>query len=249
MGGAFPELKKNPQRVMDLIRDEEVSFGKTLDRGIKLFEDAAIYATVTASIKKKWGQHVNIKGITIHSDIPEETRVAKRLPLYSVDLEREPGVYEDLAIDEDIVLLQKSLQQSASISAEAAFKLHDTYGFPIDLTRIMAEERGMTVDLAGYEKLMEQARELARAGGKQAESSVADFPPDATSPNCRGEKITPTNDQPKLAQGYRCRQKIEAIWTGEKFVRTIGGGRWPRYILNHTNFYSGNAGRPSWRCW
>ncbi len=54
-----------------------------------------------------------------------------------------------------------------------AFKLHDTYGFPIDLTRIMAEERGMTVDIAGYEKLMEQARELARAGGKSGSRRIA----------------------------------------------------------------------------
>ena len=38
MGGAFPELKKNPQRVMDVIKDEEVSFGRTFDRGIKLFQ-------------------------------------------------------------------------------------------------------------------------------------------------------------------------------------------------------------------
>ena len=38
MGGAFPELKKNPRRVAEIIRDEEVSFGRTLDRGIELFE-------------------------------------------------------------------------------------------------------------------------------------------------------------------------------------------------------------------
>ena len=41
MGGAFPELKKNPNRVIGLIKDEEISFGGTLDRGIKLFEEAA----------------------------------------------------------------------------------------------------------------------------------------------------------------------------------------------------------------
>ncbi len=38
MGGAFPELKKNPQHVADLIRDEEISFSQTIDRGIELFE-------------------------------------------------------------------------------------------------------------------------------------------------------------------------------------------------------------------
>ena len=41
MGGAFPELKRSPQRVIDIVRDEEESFLRTLDRGLKLFNDAA----------------------------------------------------------------------------------------------------------------------------------------------------------------------------------------------------------------
>ena len=40
MGAVFPELKKDPKHVIELIRDEEVSFGMTLDRGIQLFEEA-----------------------------------------------------------------------------------------------------------------------------------------------------------------------------------------------------------------
>src|SRR6476661_4025742 len=42
MGGAFPELKKHPGRVVELVKDEEISFGKTLDRGIELFQEAAL---------------------------------------------------------------------------------------------------------------------------------------------------------------------------------------------------------------
>src|SRR5947199_8980695 len=45
------------------------------------------------------------------------------------------------------------------ISGEFAFKLYDTYGFPLDLTELMARERGLTVDIAGYEKLMEEQRD------------------------------------------------------------------------------------------
>ncbi len=40
MGDMFPELKKNPQHVIDIVKDEEISFSKTLDRGIELFEEA-----------------------------------------------------------------------------------------------------------------------------------------------------------------------------------------------------------------
>lgn len=52
------------------------------------------------------------------------------------------------------------------ISGENAFKLHDTYGFPIDLTQLMARERGLSVDSAGFETLMKEQKERARAAGK-----------------------------------------------------------------------------------
>jgi alanyl-tRNA synthetase len=176
MGGAFPELKKNPQRVADLIKDEEVSFGRTLDRGIELFDEAA------------------------------QRSKAKR------------------------------------IAAEDAFKLHDTYGFPIDLTRIMAEERGMTVDLKGYEELMEKARDLARAGGKEEDSGIGTLPPDAIA-KLQAEKIPPTNDQYKYSD-QPLTATVQALWDGEKIVNELGGGGTKAaVILNHTNFYAEMGGQ------
>ncbi len=60
----------------------------------------------------------------------------------------------------------------AQISGEFAFKLYDTYGFPLDLTELMARERGLTVDVAGFEKLMEEQRERARRAQKKEKISV-----------------------------------------------------------------------------
>src|SRR6266513_2187100 len=53
-----------------------------------------------------------------------------------------------------------------------AFKLYDTYGFPLDLTELMARERGFTVDVTSFEKLMEEQRERARKAQKKEKISV-----------------------------------------------------------------------------
>jgi alanyl-tRNA synthetase len=72
--------------------------------------------------------------------------------------------------------LEEELARSGdTVSGEAAFKLHDTYGFPIDLTREIAGERGVTVDLAGFESAMEQQRRRAKDARKVMTPEEADL--------------------------------------------------------------------------
>jgi alanyl-tRNA synthetase len=61
------------------------------------------------------------------------------------------------------------------ITGEFAFKLYDTYGFPLDLTELMAREHGLSVDVAGFEKLMDQQRDRARKAQKKDTISVLQF--------------------------------------------------------------------------
>src|SRR5205807_2099084 len=65
-----------------------------------------------------------------------------------------------------------ALDQRFLMTGAAAFLLYDTYGFPLDLTELMAREQGFTVDVAGFEKLMEEQRERARKTQKKEEISV-----------------------------------------------------------------------------
>jgi alanyl-tRNA synthetase len=70
-------------------------------------------------------------------------------------------------------LLDTELEERETLSGEAAFKLHDTYGFPIDLTKEIAAERGVEVDLDAFDVEMQAQRERARAAWKGADTAEA----------------------------------------------------------------------------
>jgi alanyl-tRNA synthetase len=165
LGDAFPKLKDKPGEVAAIIREEEESFDRTLDRGIALLEEAAA------------------RGAEHHNEI----------------------------------------------RGEDAFKLHDTYGFPIDLTEIMAAERGMQVDIGEYERLMDEARERARAAGVGALTAYGTL---------QGEMVTPfgpTDDSPK----YQA-DTVEAAVKG--IVRFESSGV-PAVLSAHEHVHVGdNAG-------
>jgi alanyl-tRNA synthetase len=71
--------------------------------------------------------------------------------------------------------VKASKSAGSPLSGEEAFTLHDTYGFPIDLTLEMAEEAGVTVDEAGFRALMEDQRQRARKDAKEKKTGHADL--------------------------------------------------------------------------
>ncbi len=70
-------------------------------------------------------------------------------------------------------LLDTELEEGDSLSGTAAFKLHDTYGFPIDLTKEIAAERGVDVDIEGFDVEMQAQKERARAAWKGSDAADA----------------------------------------------------------------------------
>ncbi len=71
-------------------------------------------------------------------------------------------------IDQGLGLLSGLIKQGGVLSGDDAFKLYDTYGFPVDLTRDIIAESGMTLDEETFKKRMEEQRNLARASRKSA---------------------------------------------------------------------------------
>jgi alanyl-tRNA synthetase len=69
--------------------------------------------------------------------------------------------------------IAKEVYAKQGISAALAFELYDTFGFPLDLTELMARERGLTVDTAGFDELMEKQKAMAREAGKKNKQVVS----------------------------------------------------------------------------
>ncbi|MEA2348610.1 MAG: alanyl-tRNA synthetase [Thermoleophilaceae bacterium] len=81
----------------------------------------------------------------------------------------EEGFHRTLEQGERLLeqLVQSAQKSGATeVAAADAFQLHDTYGFPYELTKEMLAEQGLTVDDAAFEQLMDQARDTSRSGGR-----------------------------------------------------------------------------------
>ncbi|MBB5040252.1 alanine--tRNA ligase [Prosthecobacter dejongeii] len=78
-------------------------------------------------------------------------------------------------LDRGIALFESEASKGSSITGDFAFQLYDTFGFPLDLTELLARERGLTVDTEGFEKLMTEQRERARSAMKKNVVSVSEI--------------------------------------------------------------------------
>ncbi|NCT86533.1 alanine--tRNA ligase [Stenotrophomonas acidaminiphila] len=115
-----------------------------------------------------------------------------------------------------------------------AFRLYDTYGFPVDLTADIARERGMTVDMAGFDSAMEHQREMARAAGK--------FGGGVTLPAELVATLSPT-----MFLGYDQQQaeglKVVALLKGGRPVEEVQAGDEVIVFTDRTPFYAESGGQ------
>jgi alanyl-tRNA synthetase len=101
-----------------------------------------------------------------YSDIVKNSEFIKEI------LDREEGLFRQTRKAGETMLLN-AVAGADRVPGDVAFKLHDTYGFPIELTREIALEQGKEVDVAGFEKAMDAARELSRANVKKIKNDSA----------------------------------------------------------------------------
>ena len=168
--GAYPDLVDKQSYVTRVIRMEEESFAKTIDSGIRIFQD------MLADAKGK-------------------------------GLKTFPG--------------------------SDAFKLYDTYGFPLDLTRDMAEEAGLKVDEDSFNQLMREQRERARAARSADETAWAGLD-------------LGLDNMPTGFTGYdrlTDEATLLAVVSGGEVCSSVGEGDEAMLVLDHTPFYAEMGGQ------
>lgn len=116
------------------------------------------------------------------------------------------------------------------LDGELAFKLHDTYGFPLDLTADVCRERGMTVDEPAFDDAMARQREQARAAGKFKAAQGLEY---------SGAKTT--------FHGYEDiafdDAKVVALYVDGSAVNEVKAGQDAVVVLDHTPFYAESGGQ------
>jgi alanyl-tRNA synthetase len=121
------------------------------------------------------------------------------------------------AIEKGINTLKKNLIQ---FRGAAAFVLYDTYGFPLDLTELMARERGLTVDKDGFEKLMEEQRARARAAQKKEVISLSQIETTAPTKFVGFEKL---ESPARVLEVVSVKDKTAVVLDTSPFYAEMGG--------------------------
>ena len=175
--GVFPELKAQQDFVQKVVLEEEMSFLRTLEQGIKYFENDIVGSIVWSNLSKVDNKYLNEDGT-------------------------------EFKIDGDI-----------------AFQLQDTFGFPIDLTELMAREKGLSVDMEGFEKALQKQKARSRA---------------ATTIDTGDWVIVNEGDEVEFT-GY---DELERECSILKYRKVTAKGRDQfQVVLNRTPFYSESGGQ------
>ncbi len=139
-------------------------------------------------------------------------------------------------LDEEVALLGGA----KTLSGAAAFRLHDTYGFPLDLAEVMLAERGIGIDRAGFDAEMEAQRERARAGSKIRGDIFAGGPLS----DLKARRVAPTTFTGYAQPGTRDEGTVVAV-IGEDghLIEGAKAGDAVTLVLDRTPFYAESGGQ------
>lgn len=147
----------------------------------------------------------------------------------------------------------EKLNNSKIIPGDVAWRLYDTYGFPVDLTQLMCEEKGLIIDMNAYEKAKKESQIISQGKvGTQEDLLALDvhaishlqeigIPVTDDSPKYN---YTPSStDKDAIYNFTQCTGTIVALRSNKEFVNEVTSGQVCGVILDHTNFYAEQGGQ------
>lgn len=249
MGAAYPRLAEQEAHITETLKAEEERFFETLWKGMLVLNTSiaakcAEEKNIKNLIPYPFGQYRNysfeyyvgdLDGNQVHFALIESSTPDRDLeavknvnkfnepkhPLYSCIRgcpkfePNDPNTYIYL----DPVILP----------GDVAFKLHDTYGFPLDLTQDVCRERGVTVDEAGFDAAMQHQKDTARAAGK-----------------FKMDKALAYDGAPSRFTGYTSLQEqatVLALYADGAPVQQLQAGQSGVVVLDATPFYAESGGQ------
>ncbi|SEO66666.1 alanine--tRNA ligase [Mucilaginibacter sp. OK283] len=198
--GVFDNLYSQKDFVQKVIMEEEVSFLRTLEKGINRFNEY-LFTIVDDDIKSEIYNKYNLG-----------------------DFQNKP-VYQTIFDTESYKIELFNSVSGKTLPGEFAFELSDTFGFPLDLTELMARERGMSVDILGYEKSLADQKTRSRSAG------AIDT----------GDWVTLKDDETSIFTGY---DETETIAHVVKYRKVTAKGKEQyQIVLDKTPFYAESGGQ------
>jgi alanyl-tRNA synthetase len=189
---------------------------RALRHGHKLGQTKPFFSLLVASLRDVMGQ-------AYPQLVTDTERIA------AVLLQEETRFGETL--EHGMGILDTALASGAKVlDGETAFKLYDTFGFPLDLTADVCRERGVSVDNAGFDAAMQRQKDQARAAGKFKAGAVLDYSGAAT--DFQGYERLATEQS-----------KVLALYADGAPVSALSAGQVGVVVLDRTPFYAESGGQ------
>jgi alanyl-tRNA synthetase len=252
MGGAYPELRTNQARITDILKLEENRFFETIENGMQILEEelspltAALHrittdleSSVAAPIHDNFGS--SSQDLYLHTTLKNKSGQQSRIAIF--DFYQNQSILDSTVSEyknHDCYFIKGSLKPNnisareiniavTTLSGETAFKLHDTFGFPLDLTADICRERGVTVDTAGFDVAMTRQKEQARAAGKFKGATNLEYTGSQT--DFKGYETLETT------------AKVLALYKDSTPVSRLNEGDQGIVVLDVTPFYAESGGQ------
>ncbi|HMB92412.1 MAG TPA: alanine--tRNA ligase [Rhodothermales bacterium] len=219
MSGPFPALEQQQEYIERAIKAEEEGFLETLGTGIAFFERITPYVKELAALAEN-GPDGAVKDVL--DEMEQNSQAMDLLEKAFIDSESREELLDAFS--------RSAAQQK--VPGEVAFLLHDTYGFPIDLTGLMAREEGLGVDMSRYAELMDRQKERAR--------SAATFKVDQSKTDTWQERGA---GEDSVFVGYDQSEVDDIVISAVRTVDLGEGQQRYEIVLDQTPFYAESGGQ------